>query len=82
MRFLRPLVGPTRLDRQRNPNISNILKGGQHSRRHKTVSKEMVRPPGTNGQKPSTEAGFPVPMLVTAGYGNTETKMVRQRNRL
>jgi hypothetical protein len=38
-------------------------------------SKEMVRPPGTNGQKPPTEAGLPVPTSGTAGYGKTETKM-------
>jgi hypothetical protein len=39
----------------------------------------MVRPPGTTGQKPPTEAGFPVPTLGTAGYGKTETKMERPR---
>jgi hypothetical protein len=30
---------------------------------------QMVRPPGTNGQKPPTEAGFPVPTLGTADMG-------------
>jgi hypothetical protein len=39
----------------------------------------MVRPPVTNGQKPPTEAGFPVPTLETAGYGKTKTKMERPR---
>jgi hypothetical protein len=37
----------------------------------------MVRPPGTNVQKPPTEAGFPVPTLGTAGYEKTKRKMER-----
>jgi hypothetical protein len=39
----------------------------------------MVGPPGTNGQKPPTEAGFPVPTSGTARYGKTKTKMERPR---
>jgi hypothetical protein len=35
----------------------------------------MIRPPGMNGQKPPTEAGFPVPTSEIVGYGKTETKM-------
>jgi hypothetical protein len=46
MRFLRPLLGLTRLDRQRHPDIRNRLKV-DNSRRHKVVSKKS-RPPGTN----------------------------------
>jgi hypothetical protein len=41
--------------------------------------KEMVRPPGTNGQKPPIQASFPVPTSGTAGYGNTEKKMERSK---
>jgi hypothetical protein len=41
--------------------------------------KHLVRPPGTNGQKPPTEAGFPVLTSGTAGYGKTKTKMKRPR---
>jgi hypothetical protein len=37
-----------------NNDLANI---GQH-RRHTTVSKEMVRPPGTNKQKQPTEADY------------------------
>jgi hypothetical protein len=45
----------------------------------KKISNEMIRTPGTNGQKPPTEAGFPVPTLGTAGYGKTKTKMKSPR---
>jgi hypothetical protein len=48
MRFLRPLLGLTRLDRQRNRE-KPLFESGQHSGGHQTVSKEMGRPPGTNG---------------------------------
>jgi hypothetical protein len=57
-----------------NNELANI---GQH-RRHKTVSKEMVRPPGTNKQKQPTEAGFPVPTSETVEYGKIKTKIERQ----
>jgi hypothetical protein len=40
----------------------------------------MVRLPGTNEQKPPTEAGFPVPASGTAGCGKTKTKMERQEH--
>jgi hypothetical protein len=43
------------------------FESGQHSGGHKTVSKEMGRPPGTNGYKPPTEAGFPVSTSGMAG---------------
>jgi hypothetical protein len=39
----------------------------------------MVRSPERNGQKPPTEAGFPVPTSGTAGYGKTELKTERPR---
>jgi hypothetical protein len=39
----------------------------------------MVRPAGTNGKKPPTEAGFPVPTSGTAGYGKTKMKIERPR---
>jgi hypothetical protein len=45
----------------------------------KIVSKEMIRPTGTNGQKPPTETIFPVSTSGTAGYGKTKTKMERPR---
>jgi hypothetical protein len=41
--------------------------------------KEMVRPHGTNGQKPHIEASFPVPTSGTAGYRKTEKKMERSK---
>jgi hypothetical protein len=44
------------------PNVVFIIFKG-----HKTVSMEMGRPPGTNGYKPPTEAGFPVPTSEMAG---------------
>jgi hypothetical protein len=66
------------LDRQTNLDIRNRL-NVDNVVEDKTVSKEMVRPPGTNGQKPPTEAGFPVPASRTEGYGKTETKVERPR---
>jgi hypothetical protein len=78
MRFLRPLLGLTRLDHQRNPDICNRLKVDNIVEDIK-LSNEMVRPPGTSGQKLPTEAGFPVPTSGTAGYGKSETKMERPR---
>jgi hypothetical protein len=78
MRSLRPLLGPTRVDCQRNPDVRNRLKVNNIVE-DKTLSKEMVRPPGTNGKKPPTEAGFTVPILGTAVYGKTKTKMERPR---
>jgi hypothetical protein len=48
MRFLRPLLGLTKLDSQRNPDIRNRLKV-DNIVEDKIVSKEMVRPPETNG---------------------------------
>jgi hypothetical protein len=68
MRFLRPLLGLTRLDCQKTPDIRNRLKV-DNIVEDKTVLKEMVRPPGTNGYKPPTEAGFPSPTSGTAGMG-------------
>jgi hypothetical protein len=73
MRFLRPLLGLTRLNHQRNSDIRNRLKV-KNSRRYKTISKQMVRPPGMNGQKPPTDAGFPIPTSGTPGYGKTKMK--------
>jgi hypothetical protein len=70
----RPLLGLIRLDRQTNPDIRNRLKVNNIV---EDIPKEMVRPPGTNGQKPPTEAGFPVSTLGMAGYRETEKKMER-----
>jgi hypothetical protein len=39
----------------------------------------MVTRPGTNGQKPPAEAGFPVKTSGTVGYGKTKRKMERLR---
>jgi hypothetical protein len=41
------------------------------------IIKEMLRQPGTNGQKPPTEAGFAGPTSGTTGCGKTEMKMER-----
>jgi hypothetical protein len=60
---------------KRNPDIRNRLKVNNIAEDIKFYFKKMVRPPGTNGQKPPTEAGFPVPTSGTAGYGKTKTKM-------
>jgi hypothetical protein len=65
MRFLRPLLGLTRLGRQRNPDISNRL-NVDNIEQDNTVSKEMVMPPGANGEKSPTEDGFQVPTSGTA----------------
>jgi hypothetical protein len=73
MRFLRPLLGLTRLDRLRNRDIRIKLKVGNIVEDIK-LSKEMVSLPGKNGQKPPTEAGFPVPTSGMVEYGKTETK--------
>jgi hypothetical protein len=78
MRFLRSLLGLTRLDPQRNPDICNMLKVDNIVQDIK-LSNEMVRPPGTSGQKLPTEAGFPVPTSGTARYGKTKMKMERPR---
>jgi hypothetical protein len=78
MRFLRPLIGPTRLDLWRSPDIRNRL-NVDNIVEDKIVSKGMIRPTGTNGQKPPTETSFPVSTSGTAGYGKTKTKMERPR---
>jgi hypothetical protein len=50
IRFLRPLLGLTRLDCHRNPDIRNRLKVDNIVEDKKIVRpKETVRPPGTNG---------------------------------
>jgi hypothetical protein len=51
----------------------------ENSKLKALISKEMVRPPGTNRKKPPTEAGFPVPTSGTEGYGKTETEVERTR---
>jgi hypothetical protein len=43
MRFPRPLLGLTRLDRQRNPDIRSSLKVNNLIENIKTISKELVR---------------------------------------
>jgi hypothetical protein len=66
------------MDHQRNPDIRNRL-NVDNTVEDKFVSKEMVRPPGTNGQKPPPEDGFPVPTSRAAGYRKTKTKIARPR---
>jgi hypothetical protein len=52
MRFLRPLLGITRWDHQRNPGIRNRFKVNNLIEDIKlSLSIEMVRLPGKNGQK-------------------------------
>jgi hypothetical protein len=62
MRFPRPLLGLTRLDRQRNPEIRNNLKVDNI-----VEDIKQYQLPGTIGWKPPTEAGFPVPTSGMAG---------------
>jgi hypothetical protein len=61
MRFLRPLLGLTRLDCQKTPDIRNRLKVDNI-----VEDIELYQKNGTNGYKPPIEAGFPVPTLGTA----------------
>jgi hypothetical protein len=58
MRFRRSLLELTRLDRQRNPDIRNKLKVNIPIVDIIVTSKELVRQPGINGQKPSSETSF------------------------
>jgi hypothetical protein len=61
MRFLRPLLGITRWDHQRNPCIHNRFKVSNLIEDIKlTLSIELLRPPGKNGQKPLTQTSFSV----------------------
>jgi hypothetical protein len=76
VRYLRTLLGFTRLDRQRNPDIRNRVKV-ENILEGKSVSKELLNSPEANGQKQHTEAGFSIPPSVTARYGKTQTKMER-----
>jgi hypothetical protein len=45
----------------------NKISSRRENPEYVTVLKEIVRTPGTNGQKPPTEAGFPVPTSEMAG---------------
>jgi hypothetical protein len=59
MRFLRLLLGLTRLDRQRNSDICNRLKVDNIL--EDIISEELDRSSEMNGQKSHTETNFTVP---------------------
>jgi hypothetical protein len=50
--------------------------------RHEIVSKELVKSPETNGQKPPTKAGFPVPTSRDGGIWEDLDKDGETKNTL
>jgi hypothetical protein len=49
-------------------------------RRHKTISKQLVRPPGKNQHKPFTETSFSISTPGTTGCWKTQEKKERSRS--
>jgi hypothetical protein len=77
MRFLRPLLGYTKLDRQRNEDIRKTLKVTD-SQGNPTTSKRLEKTPSENGQRKITTTSIKVSTTRTTRPRTTQTTMERR----
>jgi hypothetical protein len=60
MKFLRNLLGITKLDRERNQSIREKLKSAEHSFANKTIPMTVATTCRENGQRQDTQTGIEI----------------------
>jgi len=75
MKFLRPLLGITKLDKEKNQCIRGKHRSTEYSKGNKTVSGKVATTRTENGHKQNTKTSVTILTKRTKEYRTTEEEM-------